>query len=215
MAFDQKRFGEILKDMKLVTQAQLEDALKQKKETPEKKLGQILVEKAIITSGQLTSVLSKQSGLRFVRISSGNIPPEIIEKIPANVAVEYKVVPIKKEGKVLTIAVMEPLDIFALDNLRFTLNAEIQCVLVTEEEINFALSKYYARSADDFGKLVGEASGEVEERGEKEERSDMSSDDAPVIKLVNTFVAEAVRTRASDIHIEAMEKTVRVRYRID
>ncbi|MFA5794337.1 MAG: ATPase, T2SS/T4P/T4SS family [Candidatus Brocadiia bacterium] len=212
---NKKRFGEILKEMKLITAEQLEAALKEQKTTPDKKIGQILVAKAIITPGQVTAVLSRQTGLKFVRISSGTITPEIIKAIPSNIAVEYKVIPIKKEGKVLTLAVIEPPDIFALDNLRFALNAEIDCVLATEEEINMALGKYYAKSIDDFGKLVGEASGDVTERGNKEDRADMSADDAPVIKLVNTFVSEAVKTRASDIHLESMEDSVRIRYRID
>lgn len=215
MAVKQRKlFGEILKEMRLITQEQLNEALKFQKENPGKKLGQILVDKAIITAGQVTSVLASQSGLKFVRISSGVIPPEIIKTVPSNIAVEYKILPVKKEGKKMTVACVQPLDMFALDNLRFALNAEVDCVLATEEEINMALSKYYARSVDEFSKIVGEASGEVTERT-KEERADMSADDAPVIKLVNTFISEAINSKASDIHFEPMEDKVRVRYRID
>ncbi|MBI4711952.1 MAG: Flp pilus assembly complex ATPase component TadA [Planctomycetes bacterium] len=219
-----KLFGEILVDMKLATAKQIDEALKEQKAapgpdasagTPRRKIGQILAEQKIISPAHITAVLANQSGLKFVRISSGTIPPEITKLVPKNMAMEHKLIPVKKVGRVITVALAEPLDMFTLDNIRFALNSEIDCVLATEEEINFALSKYYASGVDEIGVLMGEADADrVTTRG-KEARDELTDDDAPIIKLVNTIIAESVKSRASDIHIEPMEHDLRVRYRID
>jgi type IV pilus assembly protein PilB len=211
-------FGEIACEMKLVTDEQLKEALEIQKTLAasgtKKKIGEILVDRIILTPTQVTAILAKQSNLKFVKISSGTIPNEIIKLVPKNLAMEYKIVPVQKKGKLITVVSHIPLDIFSFDNLKFALNSDIELMLASPDEINQALAKYYGTSIDDYSTLVGDiGSVDVSTRGGKDEET--VEDDAPIIKLVHTIISDAVKSRASDIHIEPMEKNLRIRYRID
>lgn len=210
-----KLLGEVLQQMKVVTVPQIEEALEYQKQNPGKKIGEVFIEKGWATQTQVIAALSRQHNLKFVRLSSGVIPDEIIRTVPKSVALEHKIVPVKKQDRTLTIAVSQPLDIFTLDNLRFLLNADIEYVLATPEEILQTIAKYYGSTGDEISSLLDEMGAEeVTVRGE-EGSDETLEDDAPVIKLVHLIINEAVKSRASDIHIEPMEKDLRVRYRID
>ncbi|MDI6733127.1 MAG: GspE/PulE family protein [Planctomycetota bacterium] len=179
-----------------------------------KKIGEILVEKGVLTPARVTAILARQSNLKFVRISTGTITQEIIKLVPKNIALEHKIVPIQKKGRVLMVAASSPLDVFSMDNLRFALNSDIELVLAAPDEINQSIGKYYGSSIDDYKSLVGDVSDvDVAVRSDKEE--EFTEDDAPVIRLVHTIISGAVKNRASDIHIEPMEDVLRIRYRID
>lgn len=213
-----KLFGEIVIDMKLATKNQIQDALATQKtlaaEGTKKKIGDILVEKNVLSVSHVTAILAKQANLKFVRISSGTITNEIIKLVPKSVALEHKIVPLQKKGKVLTVAASAPPDMFAMDNLRFMLNSDIEVVLTVQDELNQAIGKYYGSSVDDYGNIVGDISDiSITQRDGKEE--EVVEDEAPIIRLVHTIISDSVKTRASDIHIEPMEKTLRIRYRID
>jgi len=220
MSLDRKKrmFGDLARDMKLVDAAQVADALKIQKakaaEGVRLKLGDILVEKVALTLAQLTAVLAKQMDLQFVRISSTEIPEPITKLVPKNIAMEYKIVPLHKKEKVLTVASAIPLDIFTIDNLRFMLNTELEVVLAIPDEINQAIGKYYGKSIDDYTNLVGDV--EQDDITQREDTTDeIVEDDAPIIRLVHTIISDAVKNKCSDIHVEPMEKTLRIRYRTD
>ncbi|MBI5778871.1 MAG: Flp pilus assembly complex ATPase component TadA [Planctomycetes bacterium] len=215
-----KPFGEIVIEMKLATAAQIKEALAAQKalatgaKPVKKKTGEILVEKNILSASQVTAILAKQANLKFVRISSGTITDEIIKLVPKSLALEHKIMPLQKKGKVLTVAASSPPDMFALDNLRFALNSDIEVVLTAQDELNQAIAKYYGSTIDDYGNLVGDISDiDIAQRDGKEEEA--VEDDAPIIRLVHTIISDSVKVRASDIHIEPMEKALRIRYRID
>ncbi|MEK7448581.1 MAG: ATPase, T2SS/T4P/T4SS family, partial [Planctomycetota bacterium] len=215
MAKKKKLLGEILIEMKAINRPKLLEILEHQKQNPGNKIGEILLEQKLVNENQLTAALAKQADLPFVRISTGTIPPEVIQSVPKAIALEHKIIPVKKKGQKLTIAASSPLDIFTLDNLRFIINADLECVLATREEIIQSLSKYYGSTADDLTSILGQIQdGDVSlrETGEADEKVE---DEAPVIRLVSHIISEAVRLRASDIHVEPMENKVRIRYRVD
>ncbi|MCK5578791.1 MAG: Flp pilus assembly complex ATPase component TadA, partial [Planctomycetes bacterium] len=210
-----KLIGKILVEMKAINDKQLSEMLEYQKQNPGQKIGEILLENKLIDEKQLTGALAKQSGLKFVSISRGTIPDNVIETVPKNVAVENKIIPVKKKGRKLTIASNAPLDIFTLDNLKFILNAELECVLVTKEEIMQGLTKYYGSAIKDMSVILGhmdEGDVAVREEGDTEEKVE---DDAPIIRLVTHIISEAVKMQASDIHVEPMTDKLRIRYRVD
>ncbi|MBI4834275.1 MAG: Flp pilus assembly complex ATPase component TadA [Planctomycetes bacterium] len=222
-----KLIGEILKERKVVTAEQVKEALKIQQEmsekaasekgdakTPVKRIGEILIEKGWANQNQVTSALAVQHNLRFVRLSTGGIKEEIIQTVPKNIAMEHKIIPVTKKDRTLTIASIEPLDVFVLDNLRFLLNADLECVLTTPEEFFGAVTKYYGSVGSELDGIIGGADeGDVSVR--KTDEDEEAGDDAPIIKLVQMILADAVKNRVSDIHIEPMEKELRIRYRID
>ena len=210
-----KLIGKILVEMKAITPEQIAEALEIQKGSPGKKIGEILIDKGWATQNHITAALARQYKIKFVRLSSGTIPPEVIQSVRKDIAIELKIVPVKKEDRLLTIASGEPLDIFTLDNLRFLVNADLECVLATPEEIIGALSKYYGTTVSDLDNILEEVGDEVSVRGGENADEEVLADDAPIIKLVNMIISESVKSRASDIHIEPMEKDLRIRFRVD
>ncbi|MBI3098675.1 MAG: Flp pilus assembly complex ATPase component TadA [Planctomycetes bacterium] len=218
MVQERKPLGKILELMKVVNPKQVKEALQVQHDTPGKKIGEILIEKGWATSGQVTEALAKQFEMPFVDLANMEIADEIISAIPHSVATEHKIVPVKKNGRTVTIAMSDPLDLFTLDNLRFILNTEVECVLATREDVTAAIEKFYGGKAKDaLGNVLEElTSSDITVRGAEEGGEEGPvEDDAPVIRLVTLVISEAVRLRASDIHVEPMEKKLRIRYRVD
>ncbi len=216
---ERKPLGKILEEMKVVTPRQVKEALQFQRENPGKKLGEILIEKKLATSSQVTEALAKQFDMPFVDLKAFEIKPEAVQAVNRQVAEEYKIIPIKKAGRALTVAMADPLDFFTLDNLRFILNMEVECVLATKEDLTEAFERCYSgKGHDDLAKVIEETTmSDVQVRGAVESQGGETTedDDAPVIRLVTLIISEAVKQRASDIHIEPMEKKLRIRYRID
>jgi len=216
--------GAILQQMGVVTFEQVEEALNFQKEEG-CRIGEALVRLGYATYAQVTQALAKQFGMPYIDLDSINIPDEVIAVVPAEVAIEHKVVPIQNKPRAVTIAISDPLDFESVDNIRFILNREVDCVLAAPDAIEDALRAYYGYEGEEseLEKMADAAGDELEDissrRDEAEaiiaEGEDISVDDAPIIRLVNTLIAEAVKARASDIHIEPFEKKLRVRYRID
>ncbi|RKY16621.1 MAG: type II/IV secretion system protein, partial [Planctomycetota bacterium] len=212
--------GAILQQMGVVTFEQVEEALEfQKKERC--KIGEALIRLGYATPEQVAQALAKQFHMPYIDLNSIDIPEDVINSVPAEVAIEHKIVPIQGRQRVVTIAMSDPLDFETVDNVRFILNKEVETVLATPEAIDDALRRYYGYGGDDLAKLAEEKGKELDDvtlrREEAEAMVDdsVSADDAPVIKLVSTIIAEALKQRASDIHIEPFEKRLRIRYRID
>jgi len=218
--------GVILQEMGVVTFEQVEEALEfQKKEGC--RIGEALVRLGYATPAQVTQALAKQFGMPYIDLSSINIPENVIAIVPKDVAIEHKVIPIQDKPRAVTLAVSDPLDFESVDNVRFILNKEIDCVLASPDAVEDALRTYYGYTTEtsELEKMAEQAGEELDEvtiRGMEEaaeaalgEGEEVKVEDAPVIKLVNTIIAEAVKGRASDIHIEPFEKRLRIRYRID
>jgi type IV pilus assembly protein PilB len=217
---ERKLLGRILQEMRVINAAQLKQALVQQQQEPGKRIGDIVLEMGIANVAQITQALARQFDMPFVTLEKVEIQPDVVDAVPRAVAEENRIMPVKRNGKSITIAMTDPLDLFTLDNLRFILNTEIDCVLATEEDVQKAIARFYGSAEESaFEDVYEEATmtqSELELRGvDDDDAGDASSDDAPVIKFVQLMISEAVKSRASDIHVEPMEKHLRVRYRVD
>jgi len=201
----QKPIGEILVEMGYLTKEQVKEALRyQRTEGKGKKLGEILIAKGFITEMEFLEGLAKQFYLPVVSFDDMHPSQEALKTIPQSMCIEYKIIPLEVNDVSLKIAISDPMNMYALDNIRFLVNKEVEVVLALGSDIE--------RAIDTFYKEEQEAAPEQEEIAAE---VDAEGDDAPVIRLVNLLLTEAVRANASDIHIEPMKDRVRVRYRID
>jgi general secretion pathway protein E/type IV pilus assembly protein PilB len=158
--------------------------------------------------------------VEVVNLGEMRLDDEVISSVPRHIAKKYRVVPIYKHGIHLAIAIGDPSDLGTIDSLHHLLRADIEVKVATEEEIEAALNKYYGAADDSVSKMIQDITeGEVEigavGKGAQEDDGTTVDADAPIIKLVNSLIVEAFKMRASDIHLEPMNKTFRVRYRID
>lgn len=212
--------GEILMDMGCVTQDNIDSALEKQINGESKKIGQIFVAEGLCTSADVTGALAEQFGMEIVDLEGLEVAHSVVDMVPQEQCRENHVMPIDMFDGILTIAISDPLDLQALDSIRFVINCQVQPVLATREAIDAAIEKYY--SAGDtlknrLSQFNDDDINQIDTEGikNKAEGIDESADDAPVIKLVQLIITEAVKSRASDIHIEPMIDRVRVRYRID
>lgn len=207
--------GAILQQMGIVSFDQVEEALEYQQRDG-CKLGEALIRLGYAQAEQVTQALAKQYHLSYIDLDSVELPEEIISLLTPEVAIENKVIPVQLKERSAVIALGDPLDFVTLDNIRFILNREIEYMLATPDALERALSKYYRPQKDMEEELERlEDTSDIELRGEFEDGEGIGADDAPVIRLVQTIITEAIKQRASDIHIEPFEKNLRVRYRID
>ncbi len=201
----QKPIGEILVEMGLITKDQLKEALKyQRTELKGKKLGEILISKGFISEKNLLTALGKQFDLNIVTFEEMRPSKEALDIIGQSICLEYKIIPLEVSDTHVKIAISDPLDIYSLDNVRFMVNRDVEPVLALQSDIEKAIDIYY-KSEGVMQELEEEPELAVKEEGE----------DAPVIRLVNLIITEAVKANASDIHVDPMKDRVRIRYRID
>jgi type IV pilus assembly protein PilB len=211
-----KKIGQILVDMRAVTQAEVDEAVGAQAEEKGKKLGEILVELKACDAEAVAKGLAHQHGLKYCQLSKFNIPADVVALVPRDVAVEHTIVPLKKGKRSLIVAAENPLDFFVLDNLRFQLGIEVEAVLASRDEILAGINQYYGETLGIDEAMEGLNTDDIGLRRDELPVDDGDDDeDAPIIRLVNQIIAEGVRKGASDIHIEPMERKVRVRYRID
>ncbi len=209
-----KKVGEILRAKGWATEEQLQKALDYQRAN-HCRIGEALVRLGHCTQEHVTRALATHFQLPYANISQHTIPKELLDRVPKDVALEHKIIPVAQKGRKLIIAMSDPLDFFTLDNLRFILGAEVDCALATPEAVEEALDDYY-RLSGGYDSVLGDSTGANVQFGrEADAGDDGDANDAPVIKLVQMLIANALKERASDIHIEPFEKTLRVRYRID
>ncbi len=221
-----KKLGDLLVEVGIITAEQLQEALEEEK-IRGGRLGETLMELGYITEDVLLAFLGKQCGVSYVSLSEfGEIDEEVIKSVPESIARHQTLIPIALEKKTLTIAMSDPLNVFAIDDLRLMTGKEINVVIASESEIKSAIEKYYGAkgSMEDIVKEM-ELSANDDGNVEVVKKADAGGDDiialeaageeAPIIKIVNLLLGAAVKTGASDIHIEPYEKILRVRYRID
>ncbi len=218
------RLGDRLVAEKLITTEQLQRALAEQKGSPDK-LGTILVRLQFITEDSLVSFLSKQYAMPAITVAQVDPDPDVLKLVPEQIAKKHSVLPIKRIGNTLTLAMADPTNVFALDDVGFMTGLQIQPVVASEAAIRKAFERLYETggSVTDMMSELEEADTDVEvvEDGEaafsKADVFDLkeSADEAPVVRLINMILTDAIRRGASDIHLEPYEKVFRVRFRID
>src|SRR3954447_22995751 len=215
------RLGEILLREGLVTREQLAQALAEQKNTKHR-LGYVLVKLGLVQELEITKVLARQYRMPAVDLSRFDVDPKIIKLVPADMATKSVVLPLKREGRTLTVAMADPSDMGLLEDLKFITRFDLFPVIAGEFTLRALIEKHYQSGNNDQELQTilrdMEAAGEdlevVEER-EEETVTQAQLEDAPVVKLINGLLIEAVKLGASDIHIEPFEHEIRVRYRID
>ncbi len=214
------RLGEILVKNNLINRDQLGRALEEQKLSGSQvRLGSILISQKLITEEQLTSFLSKQYGVPSVNLADYEIDPSVIKIIPPEVVQKYQLLPVNRAGATLIIAVSDPSNLFAIEDIKFMTGYNIEMVVASEQGIKASIDKYYDQSAS-LADVMSDLDVEDMEIIGDEEQVDLNSleratEDAPVVKMVNAILQDAIRKKASDIHVEPYEKLFRVRYRID
>jgi type IV pilus assembly protein PilB len=209
-----KKIGELLLEKKYVTKEQIKTALSIQQKTG-KKLGNILVDAGIISEEQLVDAISERLKIARIGLSSMVINPQVIAAIPVDMAKKYNVLPVLKMGNTLTVAMVDPLDVIALDRIKYHTKYIIKRVVAGHKEIKEAINHYYS-VADSVRDIIGEDN----ELSTPKESTKIKSDgivtgDTTVVRLVNLILSRAIQDGASDVHFEPDENQLRIRYRIN
>ena len=219
MAVGAARLGDMLVKASLVSKEQLEKALRQQ-ESAGGRIGTNLVKLGFISEDDITSFLSRQYGVPSINLSHFDIDPVVIKLVPSEIAQKHQIIPINRTGNVLTVAMADPSNIFAIDDIKFMTGFKVEPVVAAETSIKNSINKYYdsAGMVEDIIKNFDDK--DVETLKESEDNVNaaelgQAAEDAPVVKLVNLILTDAIKKGASDIHVEPYEKSFRVRYRID
>lgn len=219
------KLGQLLINNNLITEEQLKNALElQRKEGG--RLGSNLIKLGFLTEEKLVAFLSKQYGVPAINLSDYKIDPSVTKFMPQEVAYKYQILPVARVGATLTIAMVDPSNVFAIDDVKFMTGYNVEPVVASESAIREAIAEHYGQSdslqtaMDSLKKTDGELFDLIEGIEGEEEDIDINElkqavEEAPVVKLVNLMLSEAIGRGASDIHLEPYEKTFRVRYRID
>ncbi len=218
------RLGEILVKESLITQDQLQKALEFQRANGGK-LGSCLTKLGFITDDDITGVLSRQYGVPSINLKYYEIDPTVIRLIPQDTALRYQVIPLSRVGSVLTIAMTDPTNVFAMDDVKFMTGFNVEPVVASEAAIAEAISRFYGGASTNGEELTNLMKDLVSEDEELELAADeaeldaaaleKAADEAPIIKLVNLILTDSVKRGASDIHVEPYETEMRVRFRID
>ncbi len=214
------QLGEVLLQSNLINNDQLKEALLVQEKTGEK-LGKILIKLGYASPEKIARVLAEQQGLEFVEISQASISPDVIKLVPLDLCKKYNLIPLGYDNNVFKVALSDPLNLIALDDLRVFLEKDIKGVIAEEGEIKKAIKRYYQGDKQSWASFTKEeAQTGVEVDSElvnalKAEGEEVGDEEAPVIQLVSRIILEASKRRASDIHVEPLKDRVRIRYRID
>ena len=211
------RLGELLVRNNLINPQQLTKALEEQK-TQGGRLGASLVKLGFIKEDELASFLSRQYGVPSINLNDFEIDAAVTKLITAEVAQKYQIIPINRAGATLIVAMSDPSNIFAIDDIKFMTGYNVEVVVASETAIKNAIDQYYDQSAtlaevmEDLDDIDLEV---IDEEEVDVNALEKATEDAPVVKLVNLILTDAIKRKASDIHIEPYEKSFRVRYRID
>ncbi|NQT53277.1 Flp pilus assembly complex ATPase component TadA, partial [bacterium] len=217
MAHRRKLIGRILTEMGVVTEQQLNEALRVQKDTGVR-TGDALLSLDYCGPLDIAKALSVQFGRKLVDPRTMDISEEALQAVPKPMAREHHLIPLSRDGSSLTVAVADPLDLYALDHLRFATNCDIEFVIASGDAIEEAIAQKYEVGEETVDNMLQEftesdiAFDDPDGAGDEIEED---LDDAPVIKLVTLIITEALRSRASDIHVEPLMNRLRIRYRVD
>ena len=217
MASFKKRISEILVAQGIASQEQIDKLLKESS-TGKHLFAKLLIEKGLITEGKLTELLSRELGMPLISLVKYRIDPAIARMIPERIAKQYNLIALNKFGERLVVAMADPLNIFAIDDLKAITQSSIDPVISPETEIRRAIEQAYG--AQTAMTIVSEELVETADEGSIDTAvaimlNERQEDEVPVVRVINLMVIEAMRRRASDIHLEPMANCLRVRYRID
>jgi type IV pilus assembly protein PilB len=216
--FHFSRLGSALIDEGIITRQELEDALEYQR-INSGSLEKALIATEKVTEREISEFLGKKFNVRIINLNEIEIEQSLLRLIPSEVAQKYLAIPVRKDGRVLTLAMANPLDLFAIDDIKFLTGCEIEPAVCSETAIRASIDAHYDQ-ADSLTRVMKGIEEENLEVIEDEDDIDLTNlreatEDAPVVKLVNTLIFDAVNKGASDIHIECYEKNMRVRFRID
>lgn len=211
------RIGDVLVAAGAITEEQLQEGLAKQKETG-RKLGNALVDLGFISNDMLITVLTTQLGIDYIELKGAKIEEKVIHMVPENMVTKYQAIPIEIDPdnpNILKVAMADPMDIMAMDDIGLVTNLQVEPMLASEEGIRNAIDKYYGSAqAMEAAEAYRQERQNVLGGGDEEEGNE-EIDNSPIVLLVKQIIEGGVRQRASDIHIEALENSVRVRYRID
>jgi type IV pilus assembly protein PilB len=220
-----QRLGDLLVKEKVLSPEQLEAALKSQKDSGGKdRLGSILVKLGYLSDDDVTNFLSRQYGVPAINLQFFEIDPAVVKLIPEATAKRYQILPLSRVGAALTIAMVDPTNVFAMDDIKFMTGFNIEPVVASEAAIMDGIERAYhvekeEENVDNILASMGDENTDVEVQEAEAEASlaelEKGADEAPIVKLVNLILTDAVKRGASDIHIEPYEKEFRVRFRID
>ncbi|MDR1209453.1 MAG: GspE/PulE family protein [Clostridiales bacterium] len=209
-----KRIGEILiEDFRLITPSQLNEAL-EKQQGVDKKIGEILVEDKVITPQQLGEALQYQLGIPYVDLSTYRIDRNASQLVPEGLARRHNVLPVGMEDNKIVLVMDDPMDIIAIDDIRMTTSYDTRILMSSRDSIRKAISNIYVQS-EAASRAIQELSRNDQENETRQAVESAEVSNAPVVRLVNQVISGAIKSRTSDIHIEAFERGGKVRYRID
>lgn len=204
-----KRIGDLLVESGLISEEQLKNALREQKEL-NMRLGDVLITRNYITEQQLIEVLEFQLGIPHIQLYRQKIETKIINIIPQRLAEQHQVLPIRTEGNKLILAMADPLDYFAIDELRMTTGFRIEPTIASKDELQRAIKRYYG-----LQESVEQIMQNLTTRELEETKPIVEDEDSPVVKTVNQIIIQAIQIGASDIHIDPQEDSLRIRYRVD
>jgi type IV pilus assembly protein PilB len=218
------RLGEILVKDSLITADQLKQALEHQKKNGGR-LGTCLVKLGLVSDDDITAVLSRQYGVPSINLKFYEVDPAVIKLVPQETATRYQIVPLSRVGSTLTIAMTDPTNVFAMDDIKFMTGFNVEPVVASETAISEAIHKFYGdvETVEELDKVMKDLTGDdadALELASEEAEMDLATlekaaEEAPIIKLVNLILTDAVKRGASDIHVEPYEKELRVRFRVD
>ena len=218
---DNERIGELLVKENLITPLQLKNAVTAQRSSGGR-LGHELTKLGYIEENELISFLSKQYSVPSINLSEFEIDQEVLKVLPKEVVTRHQVIPVNRTGSTLIVAMADPSNIYAVDDIKFITGMKIDVVVASEQAIAESIEKYYTSTVSFDEVMIDFVEEDEDFEFEEESEEDInvldlqkSAGDAPVVKLVNLILLDAIRKGASDIHIEPYEKQVRIRYRID
>ena len=213
------KLGDILVREGLITLEQLKKALQEQKSSG-MRLGYTLVKLGFIEETEVTKMLARQYRMPAVDLSRFEVDPKILKLIPPDIATKHVVLPLKREGRTLTVAIADPNNVAAIEDIKFITRCDVFPVIAGEYTLRNAIDRYYQQSDAQLQSLLKSVEAEedlevVEDQEDEDVKAQDLADDAPVVKLINGLLTDAVKRGASDIHIEPFEHEMRVRYRVD
>ena len=213
----QRRLGQILVDLGYLTEDQLWDVLEEQKQAGGEIIGQVAVRMGFVTQEQVVEALAEQWGLPVVNLAETTILPKVLEDVPMTMAELYKIMPLSKKDNVLTVAMADPQNLAALDDLRNMLGCEVRGAVSNAKDVEAAIARYYADREESIEDIIGKLEEESDSSAAKGRGYDLAEDmdAAPIRKLLNMILLLAIKDQASDVHFEPFEDEFKVRVKAD
>ena len=215
-----RRLGQILVDLGYLNEDQLWDILEEQKKSPGEVIGRVAVRMGLVTDAQVTEALAEQWGMPVINLKETNIPPKVLELVPQTMAEIYKIMPISLKNNVLTVAMADPQNVAALDDLRNFLGYDVRGAVSNMPDVEEAIARHYADKEDSIEDVISQIEEKHPGSGGESTAYDIGSEDelvnsAPIRKLLNMVMLLAIRDQASDIHFEPFEEEFKIRVKAD